>query len=61
MISMVGLKASEDAMMILIHTSDHAMYAVEDPPQLDDLRAKWLLPPEYVYKQKMSQTYSKLK
>ena len=111
--SMVGVKASEDAMLILIHTSDHAwqsamiprlerladndeivgsglavvidkglvaagvkqrfgtqfkfedgemaMYAVEDPAQLDDLRAKWLLPPVDVYKQMMLQIYPKLK
>ncbi len=111
--SMVGVKASEYAMLILIHTSDHAwqramiprlerladndqivgsglavvidkelvaagvkqrfgtqfkfadgemaMYAVEDPAHLDDLRAKWLLPPEDVYKEMMSQIYSKLK
>jgi hypothetical protein len=110
---MVGVKASEDAMLILIHTSDHAwqsamiprlegladndeivgsglavvidkglvaaglkqrfgtqfkfeggemaIYAVEDPAQLDDLRAKWLLPPVEVYKQMMSQIYPKLK
>ena len=38
-----------------------AMYAVEDPAQLDVLRAKWLLPPEDVYKEMMSQIYSKLK
>jgi hypothetical protein len=112
-ISMVGIKASEDAMLILIHTSDHAwqramipqlerlvkndeivgsglavlidkelvaagakqrfgsqfkfadgemaLYAVEDPADLDALRGKWLLPPEEVYKQMMSQIYSKLK
>ncbi len=112
-LSMVGVKTSEDAMLILIHTSDHAwqsamiprlekfadndeivgsglavvidkklvaagvkqrfgtqfkfedgemaMYAVEDPAQLDDLRAKWLLPPVDVYKQMMSQIYPKLK
>ncbi len=112
-ISMVGGKASEGAMLILIHTSDHAwqramiprlerladsdqivgsglavvidkelvaagakqrfgtqfkfadgemaMYAVEDPAQLDALRAKWLLPPEDVYKLMMSQIYPKLK
>lgn len=108
-ISLVGLDASNGAMLILTHTRDHAwqhqllpelqsladagkidasplallidkelvaegklqrygsqfkfingkmaMYAVEDPSHLDELRAKALLPPMDVYKQMMSQIY----
>lgn len=39
------------------HDGKMMMYAVEDPATLDARRAKWLLPPENVYKQMMAQFY----
>jgi hypothetical protein len=108
-IALVGIDASNSAMLILTHTADHAwqrqllpqlealadankidlsplalvidkelvaegklqrygsqfkfingeiaMYAVEDPPGLDQRRAKALLPPMNVYKNVMAQIY----
>jgi len=108
-ISLVGIDASNDAMLILTHTPDHAwqkellpelqklaaedkidgsglalvvdkelvaegkeqlygtqfkfingkmaMFAVQDPSHLDELRAKALLPPMSVYKQVMEGIY----
>ena len=108
-IALVGIDASNGAMLVLTHTSDHAwqrqllpqletladadkidgsglalvvdkelvaegklqrygsqfkfvnnsmaMYAVEDPSDLDQRRAKILLPPMDIYKQMMAQIY----